>query len=42
VGTAAKYSNGDRTRCRTRVRTGPLPRSARPADSRPLSGAPGR
>jgi hypothetical protein len=26
AGTAAKYSNGDRTRCRTRVRTGPLPR----------------
>ena len=26
AGTAAKYSNGDRARCRTRVRTGPLPR----------------
>src|SRR6266480_1679970 len=26
TGTAAKYSNGDRTRCRTRVRTEPLPR----------------
>ena len=26
MGTAAKYSYGDRTRCRTRVRTGPLPR----------------
>jgi hypothetical protein len=24
--TAAKYSNGERSRCRTRVRTGPLPR----------------
>ncbi len=27
AGTAAKYSNGDRTRCRTLVRPGPLPRS---------------
>jgi hypothetical protein len=26
TGTAAKYSNGDRTRCRTRVRTRPFPR----------------
>jgi hypothetical protein len=26
TGTAAKYSNGDRMRWRTRVRTGPLPR----------------
>jgi hypothetical protein len=26
TGTAAKYSNGDCMRCRTRVRTGPLPR----------------
>jgi hypothetical protein len=26
TGTAAKYSNGDRTRCRTLVRTEPLPR----------------
>jgi hypothetical protein len=30
AGTAVKYSNGDRTRCRTRVRTGLLLRRQRP------------